>query len=275
MDSLRDRPPGFGRWAWWTPLAALVAALGVLYGPVALLMSVDVPLKQTLAEGLFAVALLGCSWALMARFGGTPRRAELGLRAAPSRASVGWVVLARIAYLIAATAYVLAVGGVTPNVPIRPLGGVGTADAADLVFAVVVIAPLAEELFFRGFLYAALRGRLPVFWAALVSGGLFGAVHPIYGATQWNLVPVLAMGGVAACLLYEKTGSLWPAIAFHVLMNIGVLALVTGSVALPLGIVAGIALVFLLAPWRLVGRRRAAGEGEGESFWSPPPARTA
>jgi membrane protease YdiL (CAAX protease family) len=127
-----------------------------------------------------------------------------------------------------------------------------------LVIAACVLAPLGEELFFRGFMYASLRGRLPAFWAALVTAGLFGAVHPLFGATAWNLVPILAMAGFAMCLLYERTGSLWPAIGFHALMNIGVLYLVTGIVFLPLGIVGGAALLFLLAPWRLSpGSQRA------------------
>jgi membrane protease YdiL (CAAX protease family) len=271
MKEPRDVPPGFGRWPWWTPVAALAAALLLLGGPLALLRAVDVPLELTIAEGLFGVALLGCAYALAARFGSRPSRVELGFRAAPARASVGWVLLARIGYVIVATIYVLAVGGVTPNVPVRPLAGVSTFSAVDLVIAVVVLAPLVEEAFFRGFMYAALRGRMPVFPAALICGGLFAAVHPIYGDTQWNLVPVLAIAGVAACLLYEKTGSLWPPIAFHALMNIGVLALVTGSYVLPLAIVGGAALLFLLAPWRLVRRRGDRRDEDRPGFWSAPP----
>lgn len=42
-------------------------------------------------------------------------------------------------------------------------------------------------------------------------------------------MPVLALAGVAMCLLYERTGSLWPAIAFHFVMNAAVIAVVTGA----------------------------------------------
>jgi membrane protease YdiL (CAAX protease family) len=103
-------------------------------------------------------------------------------------------------------------------------------------------------------MYASLRGRLPVFWAALITSVLFGAVHPIYGDTQWNLVPVLAMAGFAMCLLYERTGSLWPPIAFHLAMNIAVVYIVTGVGAIPLLIVGGAGLLFLVAPWRMLTR---------------------
>jgi membrane protease YdiL (CAAX protease family) len=250
----KERPPGFGKWPWWTPLCALAASLLALAGPVVLLESADFPFLATAGEGLFGVALLGFAWILMTRFGGRPRPADLGLRATPSRAAVGWVVVARIAFGIFAVMYINAVGGVTTNVPIRPIGDVDTLDALDVAIAVVVLAPLVEEVFFRGFMYGSLRGRLPVFWAALVCGSLFAAVHPLYGGAAWNLVPVLALAGIAMCLLYERTGSIWPAIAFHFVMNVGILTIVTGSATLALSLVGGAALLFLIAPWRAFAR---------------------
>jgi membrane protease YdiL (CAAX protease family) len=123
-------------------------------------------------------------------------------------------------------------------------------------------------------MYASLRGKLPVAWAALITGGLFAAIHPVLGATSWNLVPVLAMAGIAMCLLYERTGSLWPAIAFHVVMNIGILALITGSVTLPLSIVGGAALLFLIAPWRIVRRGSAKASVPPPPPPPPPPPRS-
>jgi membrane protease YdiL (CAAX protease family) len=196
--------------------------------------------------------MLGAAFVLMRRYGGRPSAAELGFRSTHARAAVGWVVLARLGYLIAAVAYVNMVGGVTPNIPVQPSTGVTTLDQVDVVLAIVIIAPIAEELFFRGFMYASLRGRLNVFWAALISGGLFAAVHPIYGTTAWNLVPVLAIAGIVLCLLYEKTGSLWPAIAFHCWLNIGILVLIVGDTTVPLAIVGTVGLLFLIAPWRFV-----------------------
>ena len=251
-----EPPPGFGRYPWWMPLAALAAGL-VLIGLVAFCLEQvgHFPFAASIGEALFLGALFLVARALMSRSGGPPSAAELGLRSTPARAAVGWVVVARITYAIVAAIYVSAVGHVTPNAPLAPVGGTSTLRAIDLAIAVCVLAPLGEELFFRGFMYASLRGRLPVFWAALVTGGLFAAVHPIYGATAWNLVPVLAIGGVAMCLLYERTRSLWPPIAFHTMMNIGVLYIVTGLAFLPLAITAGAGLLFLLAPWRLARRR--------------------
>jgi membrane protease YdiL (CAAX protease family) len=62
------------------------------------------------------------------------------------------------------------------------------------------------------------------------------------------------------CLLYERTGSLWPPIAFHAAMNIVVLTLFTGTVA-PVLIVLGTGfLLFLIAPWRFFRGRRGRAE---------------
>jgi membrane protease YdiL (CAAX protease family) len=260
-----DAPPGFGRWPWWTPVVALAIGLVAVLPLVLVLDPLDFPFRATVGEGLFVALLLAVAFALASRFGTRPRAADLGLRSTPARAAVGWVLVARISYAILAAIYVAAAGHVTPNIPVRAVGGASTLDKVDLVLAVVLLAPVGEELFFRGFLYGGLRGKLPVFWAALLSGGLFGAVHPIYGGTAWNLVPVLALGGIAMCLLYERTGSLWPAIAFHFVMNVGVLYLVTGDVGLPLLIVLGGAALFLLAPWRWFSHPGPRATG------SPPP----
>jgi membrane protease YdiL (CAAX protease family) len=264
-DSVEARPPGFGKWPWWTPLCALAAALLAMADPFLLLESADFPFLATVGEGLFGIALIGFALLFMSRFGGRPRPADLGLRATPSRAAVGWVVVARIAFGICAVMYITAVGDVTSNVPIRPIGGVEELDAIDIAIAVVVLAPLVEEIFFRGFMYGSLRGKLPVFWAALITGAVFAAIHPLFGAATWNLAPVLALAGIAMCLLYERTGSIWPAIAFHFIMNVGILTIVTGSATLALSLVGGAALLFLIAPWRFLRGRFGRGQ-EGSAL---------
>lgn len=263
-------PPGFGRWPWWTPMVALAIALALMAGPVLLLDSVEFPFQASVGEGLFGLILVGVAWLFMSRFGGRPRgRGDLGLRGTPSRAAVGWVVTARMTCVALTAIYIAVVGHVTSNAPVSPIGSVDTLDTVDIVIAVVVLAPFFEELFFRGFMYASLRGKLSVTWAALIGGSLFAAIHPLYGATSWNLVPVLALGGVAMCLLYEKTGSLWPPIAFHFWMNVGIIALITGDSTLTLSLVGGLGLLFLIAPWRFFGRKPISARVLAAT---PPPA---
>jgi membrane protease YdiL (CAAX protease family) len=93
-----------------------------------------------------------------------------------------------------------------------------------LVFvAVVVTAPIAEELVFRGYLFAALtrwRGPWP---AALISGALFGAAHLLV-YPPLAIVPLAVMGFCLA-LVFWTTRSLIPCILLHAANNALVLTI--------------------------------------------------
>ncbi|UCH35351.1 MAG: CPBP family intramembrane metalloprotease [Armatimonadota bacterium] len=79
-----------------------------------------------------------------------------------------------------------------------------------------VVAPVAEETVFRGGLYGGMRKRWSLPLAALLSSALFAAVH-----LNWaSFVPVMALG-VAFCVIYERTGSLLPAMIAHAFFNLG------------------------------------------------------
>ncbi|HEX8754248.1 MAG TPA: CPBP family intramembrane glutamic endopeptidase [Solirubrobacterales bacterium] len=84
------------------------------------------------------------------------------------------------------------------------------------VLLIVVLAPISEEVCFRGMLFAGLREKLPRLAAALIGGLIFGALHAITGVTA---VPPLMVLGFLLCLLYEKTGSIVPGILLHMLNN--------------------------------------------------------
>ena len=88
--------------------------------------------------------------------------------------------------------------------------------ASIAVFLICVVAPIAEETFFRGFLYGGLRGRLSQIPAASASGLVFGLVHAPTGLT--TVIP-LAVLGIGLALLYEWTGSIWPGIIAHAINN--------------------------------------------------------
>ena len=80
-----------------------------------------------------------------------------------------------------------------------------------------VVAPISEEMLFRGYMFTALRnwrGTLP---AALIVGLLFGGVHAT-SAPAADLIPLGALG-FGLCLLYRYTGSLYPCIVAHALNN--------------------------------------------------------
>lgn len=83
-----------------------------------------------------------------------------------------------------------------------------------------VLAPLGEEIYFRGFVYPALRSQLGVLPAVLISSSFFGALH----FDLFRFLP-LAVGGAALAVMCERTGSLFPSIAAHSTLNITMLLL--------------------------------------------------
>ncbi|MCC6480377.1 MAG: CPBP family intramembrane metalloprotease [Sphingomonadaceae bacterium] len=85
---------------------------------------------------------------------------------------------------------------------------------AMLFIAVAGIAPLLEELLFRGFVQNALAEKLPIWGAILGASAIFAAVHMDYHA-----FPALMAMGVVFGLLYHKTGSLRVNIVAHMINN--------------------------------------------------------
>jgi membrane protease YdiL (CAAX protease family) len=78
----------------------------------------------------------------------------------------------------------------------------------------VFIAPIAEEVLFRGYLLGKLRAHVPVWLAILLTSVLFAIVH---GA--WNVgIDVFALS-IVLCLLRVVSGSLWPSIILHMMKN--------------------------------------------------------
>ena len=92
------------------------------------------------------------------------------------------------------------------------LGGIAAA------FLIVIAAPVAEEIFFRGFMFAGLRSRGSFAVAALVSSGIWGLFH-YTGEGSWPVVLQLTVFGVILAAVYEKTGSIRAAIALHMINN--------------------------------------------------------
>jgi membrane protease YdiL (CAAX protease family) len=90
-----------------------------------------------------------------------------------------------------------------------------------LVILAVIVAPLCEELLFRGVLLRAFRSRLPIAWAALAQGLLFGLAHvqPGFGRGNIGLVVMLAWVGTALGLAANHFRRIWPGIFAHAMIN--------------------------------------------------------
>ena len=83
-----------------------------------------------------------------------------------------------------------------------------------MAFAAIVVAPLCEEIVFRGYLYPVMKKFSGPWVAGVCSALIFAAAHGSLVA----LLPLFVFGCVLV-LIYEKTGSLWAPIAVHFCFN--------------------------------------------------------
>lgn len=107
----------------------------------------------------------------------------------------------------------------TPHPTIEALQGTAQPIGVIIVLwvAAVGLAPISEELFFRGLLQTFLVRLLHSRWLAMgVASFIFGAVH----FQQPQAIPALALLGLLMGYAYERTGSLLPAILIHALFNL-------------------------------------------------------
>lgn len=86
----------------------------------------------------------------------------------------------------------------------------------------VVLAPLAEELLFRGYLYGKLRKTAPVWLSVIIASLAFGVAHLWAGPDsllQWAVMIDTFALSVVLCLLREHTGALWASVLLHAIKN--------------------------------------------------------
>lgn len=88
---------------------------------------------------------------------------------------------------------------------------------AGLWLGAALIAPVAEEMFFRGLVQTFLLETLGSRWAAIaLASVLFGAVH----VSQLHTIVALALLGGILGYVYEKSGALLPCILIHAVFNL-------------------------------------------------------
>jgi uncharacterized protein len=159
-----------------------------------------------------------------------PRRSQFGVRRTPFWRTLGWAVVGLIAYITFTLVYqavfdpegsqsIAEALGVKRGTLLLILGG----------FVVIVMAPIAEEFFFRAFFYRAVRnsiarrlgGALGILLGAILTGALFGVMHLEPGRIHETapLIPLLVVLGLVFCLVYEKTRSLFAVIGLHAVVN--------------------------------------------------------
>ena len=180
----------------WSPVIVVSVGTVVIYA------------STLWATHRFAVRGRGVSWK------------DLGLRR-PERNFVPMTLLAWLSTFVLTVliAYIVTtVFGEGPPGPDEQLGlegrTLGAGEIAWLVATSVIVAPVVEEIVFRGVLFRAFRARWTFWPAAAISGLLFGAVH-----FSLLTIPGLAVLGIALAWLTERFDSLYPAMLLHMLNN--------------------------------------------------------
>ena len=268
-------------WPPWLSIAGFAAGYGttIVVGLVVLVIAgafgasakdppPGVNIGLTVGQNL---ALVGAAY-FFAMLSGRPAAADFGLRPAPLKRSVKLLVAVWIGFFVLSAIWAAALGLEERQTLPDELGANGALiNALAVIVLVTVIAPLGEELFFRGFFFGALRNWHGPVLAALLTGALFGGIHA--GSSPVGYLVPLAFFGIGLCLLYELTGSLYPPIALHALNNsIALGANLKYSVGVIVAMMIGSTIVSLLVARllaKVIGERRP---GQPASVPAPEPA---
>lgn len=245
------------RWPAWSGFAAMAAGTGLVLVasipllPVALSSVVDGPLGQLallvlilVQDAAYMATALGFAW-----LRGRPRPWHFGLRATPLWRTTGIALL--VTALVLGFEFGFAdLAGVSEG-DTDVLGtDEGVVAAVAFSLAAIVVAPVAEELFFRAFLYRALRNRMRIGWAVLVDSAIFSSVHLQY-LSEPKIFVIIGVFAAGACLLYEATGSVFAPIAMHAIFNTLATAGTDAGYVVPIAVGALVVAGCLLAPLRL------------------------
>ena len=175
---------------------------------------------KLILQAMLALTLVGVAF-MMAGTDGRPAAPEvLGLRRPDdgNRAAARTALGAYALYFVFVIAYAALVQPHQKDLT-KALGfGHGVGVGIIVAVLIVVVAPLSEEIFFRGFVFGGLRRGLSFVVAGVISAVIFGAFH-FTGASSLTVLPQLAVLGFALAWVYERTGSIYPTIAIHVINN--------------------------------------------------------
>jgi membrane protease YdiL (CAAX protease family) len=245
-------PEALGRvpWRWWEPIVVFLLTLVTstvvgLLANVVITAGVDcgtplsvVPSRAAyrcdvgnaifiaifeIALGAWALLWPKIRWNASARtLGLTSDRLGSNIRVGFAAGAIGFVVGVVVVGLVAQ--FVVDLFSTGPVEAPQQLPFEGTPHWLALVItgvSVIVFAPVAEELFFRGFLYQALRRRLSLVGAGIVSALIFGAAHmqPPFGIALLLLIPSITALGFILAWVFERRSSLVPSITAHALFN--------------------------------------------------------
>ena len=204
--------PWSSREAWWGAIA-LVLWIATVYAVSYLIERNAIAVDPGLFTAITEAGLLVPVWWLVMRRYGVGWDA-LGLRPfGAGSLGIGCGLMIMSLLFNAVWASILAIFDLRAQVDMVPIFA-GLSSPWWLLLAGIVVAPVVEELFFRGFLYAGLAQRYSWRRAAVISSALFALIH-----LQPLAIPPIFILGYIFAYLYRRSGSIWPAVVMHVATN--------------------------------------------------------
>jgi len=204
-------------------LASLIVALvqwAVIKTGVAWIVLSDTVINTILAAVVYILTLaivVGVPWLVRKS---TTSKEEIGLTRLPSWIDILLAPAGFVVYFIASGILTYTVTQLMPgfnSTQVQQTGFEHIVQQYEYLLAfvtLVVLAPVAEEILFRGYLYGKLKKYVPTWVAILATSALFGAVHG-----QWNVgLDVFALS-IVLCSLREVTGGIWAGMLLHMLKN--------------------------------------------------------
>ncbi len=213
-----ERAAGAAAWRPWSGWAAVAVGFVLVVAGRSIIGDGRDPRLGVVVASIVLTLVPVVVVVALARWQSEVAAVDFGLRRPPLLRAAALVVAMGMA-LFALTVLCVVAFGLGDEAPdaIDRLAAHGPSNAFLVIVLVAVAAPLGEEFLFRGFLFRVLRNRWRVAPAALISSAVFMAFH-----IGWVPPVVLGLAGVLGlgmCLLYHRTGSLYPGLVFHALLN--------------------------------------------------------
>ena len=214
-------------WSAWVVASMIFGGLisgfviGALFrlGLMAQIHSTTATLVQGVVAYIFAlIVLVSVPWLIKRNITST---SELGIRRTLTWTDIGMSLAGFITYVLTAMVVLWLIVAIVPSFDVSQVQNLGFDRAIfggerALAFVVlVIIAPVVEEIIFRGYLYGKLRASHMPMWLVMATVSvIFGAIHG-----QWNVGVDVFVLSMVACILRETTGSIWAGVLVHMMKN--------------------------------------------------------
>jgi hypothetical protein len=178
--------------------------------------------------GIQVLLMLGVVWFFAIYWRRSSLR-DLGFRYYSIGKTIWYTFLSLLLIFLVSFIYVIILqkffGIDAPGSKIDELVRSGNVSGNILIVVTAVIAPLCEEVYFRGFLYPAFRKSFGVVIGIFLSSIVFAAAH----LDLYSFFPIMVIGWILA-FMYEKTKSIFPVIFLHSIYNLTLILILLGRV---------------------------------------------